>query len=163
MNDIPMPRTSFDVKDGDTVVVETGNTKFEVAIDTHGHRLIADEPVNQGGENTGPNPYDLLLSALGACTSMTVRMYAAHKGLPLERIAVRLHHEKIHAKDCLDCTTTEGKVDVITSEVELIGDKLTPVERERLMEIARMCPVHRSLNSEVKIRTTEKTEGTKNV
>ena len=114
------------------------------------HLLSADEPVAAGGSDTGPNPYDLLLAALGACTSMTLRLYADHKQWPLERIAVRLSHEKIHAADCTDCETREGKIDRIEREIELDGD-LDAAQRQRLLEIAEKCPVHRTLHSEIKI------------
>jgi len=111
------------------------------------HRLSADEPVAAGGSGTGPNPYDLLLAALGACTSMTLRLYADHKQWPLERVAVHLSHQKIHAADC---ETKEGKIDMIEREIALAGP-LDAAQRQRLLEIAEKCPVHRTLHSEVKI------------
>ncbi len=114
------------------------------------HRLAADEPVEGGGSDLGPNPYDLLLAALGACTSMTLRLYAEHKRWPLERTTVRLSHQKIHAADCADCETREGKIDLIEREIELAGS-LDAAQRQRLLEIAEKCPVHRTLHSEIKI------------
>lgn len=147
------PETSLKIGPGDTLVVERGTGKYANAINANGHLLTADEPKSFGGDNTGPSPYDLLLSALGACTTMTLRMYAGRKGLALERVAVRLHHEKIHAEDCADCETKAGMIDFIEREIELSGDTLTGPERARLMEIADKCPVHRTLNSEVKIKT----------
>jgi uncharacterized OsmC-like protein len=114
------------------------------------HRLAANEPEAAGGSDTGPNPYDLLLAALGACTSMTLRLYADHKQWPLEGTTVQLSHEKIHAADCADCETKEGKIDRIERETELRGT-LDAAQRQRLLEIAEKCPVHRTLHSEIKI------------
>ena len=140
---------------GKVVVRETGIGAFQQQVIVGRHRLLADEPVSVGGTDTGPGPYDLLLAALGACTSMTIRMYADRKQLPLERVSVTLSHDKIHAEDCADCETREGKVDVIEREIELKGD-LDEAQRARLMEISEKCPVHRTLQSEIKIRTRPK-------
>jgi len=117
------------------------------------HALIADEPDSVGGNDAGPGPYEYLLMALGACTGMTLRMYAEHKQLPLRLVRVKLSHRKIHARDCRDCETREGKVDEITREIELQGE-LTVEQRQKLLEIANRCPVHRTLTSEIKVRTT---------
>jgi putative redox protein len=117
------------------------------------HTLTFDEPEAVGGNDAGPGPYDLLLLALGACTSMTLRMYAEQKKWPLERVRVRLAHRKIHAQDCADCVTKDGKVDEITREIVLEGD-LSDEQRQRLLEIANKCPVHRTLTSEIKIRSS---------
>jgi uncharacterized OsmC-like protein/fermentation-respiration switch protein FrsA (DUF1100 family) len=114
------------------------------------HRLAADEPVVAGGSDLGPNPYDYLLAGLGACTSMTLRLYADHKKWPLQKVTVRLSHEKIHAEDCADCETKEGKIDRIEREIEIEGP-LDSDQRQRLLEIAEKCPVHRTLHSEIKI------------
>jgi len=116
------------------------------------HRLLADEPVEAGGGGTGPNPYDLLLAALGACTSMTLRLYAAHKGWPLERVTVSLRHERIHATDCAECETREGRIDRIERALDLEGP-LDAAQRQRLLEIAAKCPVHRTLTAEKQILT----------
>jgi putative redox protein len=116
------------------------------------HRLLADEPASVGGTNTGPSPYDWLLGGLGACSSMTVRMYAQRKGWPLERVTVRLRHSKIHAEDCAECDTKNGKIDLIEREIELAGP-LDESQKQRLVEIADKCPVHRTLTTENVIRT----------
>jgi len=136
---------------GTVVVAETGEGKFSQAVSVGGiHSLIADEPVHYGGNDTGPSPYDLLLAGLGACTSMTMRMYAERKKLPLERVSVTLKHDKIHAEDCEACETAGGKVDHIEREIEISGD-LDENQRAKLLEIADKCPVHRTLHSEVLI------------
>jgi uncharacterized OsmC-like protein len=108
-----------------------------------------------GGLDSGPGPYDLVLAGLGACTSITLRIYAEHKKLPLTRVSVRLSHNKIHARDCENCETVEGMIDHIDRAITLEGE-LTPEQRKRLMEIADKCPVHRTLESEVEIKTVER-------
>jgi putative redox protein len=134
------------------VVVRTGRTGYRSEIIANGHRLIADEPIAVGGSGTGPDPYDYLVTALGACTSMTLRMYADRKNWPLEEIVVRLKHEKVHAADCRECETREGKIDVIEREIELQGP-LEAEQKRRLVEIADRCPVHRTLQGEIVVRT----------
>ncbi len=137
----------------EVVVAETGEGKFTQTVRVGRHRLRADEPASvQGGLDVGPSPYDYLLAALGACTSMTLRLYAERKGLPLERIVVHLKRDKIHASDCADCETRQGLLDQIERTLELPG-ALDDAQRQRLLEIADKCPVHRTLTSEVKIRT----------
>jgi putative redox protein len=134
------------------VVQETGAGRYANRVVAGAHRMLADEPAEMGGTNTGPSPYDWLLGGLGACTSMTIRMYAERKGWPLDRVTVRLTHSKIHAEDCEDCETKSGKIDLIEREVHLVG-ALDDAQRQRLLEIADKCPVHRTLESENVIRT----------
>ena len=143
---------------GTVVVRETGQGLFQQEIVSGVHRFIADEPVNVGGLDSGPGPYDLLLAALGACTSMTLRLYADRKKLPLRRTQIRLHHSRIYATDCAECETKDGMIDRIESVITLEGD-LDPAQRARLIEIADKCPVHRTLKSEVDIRTAEEPAG----
>jgi putative redox protein len=145
---------TFDTMPGTVVVRETRRGQFQQEVIVGAHRMLADEPVKDGGLDSGPGPYDLLLAALGACTSMTVRLYADHKQIPLQRTQVRLRHEKIYAKDCAECETKEGKIDHIERAITFEGD-LTAEQRARLIEIADKCPVHRTLKSEVDIRTRE--------
>ena len=132
------------------VVVSGSAEGFTQEIVARKHRLLADEPLELGGTDQGPNPYDLLLASLGACTSMTLRLYANHKKLPLEGVHVRLRHAKIHAVDCAHCEEKSGKIDRIEREIEVLGP-LTEEQRLRLLEIADKCPVHRTLESEIDI------------
>jgi len=150
------PPTKLALKAGETLVIENGKGKFSQFVSTGGHILTADEPKDAGGGNTGPDPYDFLLTALGACTSMTIRMYADFKNIPLERVGVKLSHAKIHARDCQDCESKTGMIDEIIREIELVGADLTDGQREKMLEIANKCPVHRTLHSEVKVRTNLK-------
>jgi len=136
------------------LVGETRNGKFEQAIIAGPHRYLADEPVSVGGNGSGPSPYEYLLAALGACTSMTIRLYADLKKLPLARVSVHLKHDKIHAVDCENCETKDGKIDRIDRVVMLEGE-LSAEQRAKLMEIADKCPVHRTLHSEIDVRTRE--------
>ncbi len=136
----------------DETVARTETGSFLTEIASGEHALIADEPASVGGSNLGPTPYDLLSAALASCTTMTLKMYAKHKGLDLEASTVRVKHGKVHATDCADCESTSGKVDEFVRELSFEGD-LSDAERERLVEIADKCPVHRTLHGEVKVRT----------
>lgn len=145
-----------DAEPGTVVVQEAGEGKFAQDINIGGKfPLRADEPESYGGTDTGGSPYDLLLAGLGACKSMTMRMYADRKKMPLERAKVTLKHNKIHAEDCEACETTEGKVDQIEVDIELTGD-LTDEERQKIYDISYKCPVHRTLESEVSIASNLK-------
>lgn len=115
------------------------------------HTLIADEPREAGGSDAGPDPYSFLLAALGACTSMTLQLYARHKGIPLEKVQVSLRNDRIHAKDCETCDSKEGKIERIERYISLTGP-LTDEQRQRLLEIAQRCPVHKTLTSEIVIQ-----------
>jgi len=149
------PQEKADVAGPRTVTVaETRRSRLQQAVTIGPHHLLADEPKSVGGDDTGPSPYDYLLAALGACTAMTVRLYAERKAWPLERVSVALRHAKIHAKDCAECETREGMLDRIDRTITFAGD-LDAEQRKRLLEIADKCPVHRTLTSEVNIRTVE--------
>jgi putative redox protein len=143
---------SIEEQPGTVIVTDAGAGRYTQRITAGKHVLLADEPLTSGGDDAGPNPYDLLLSALGTCTAMTVRMYAERKQIPLTRTTVRLRHDRIHAQDCEDCETERGMISEITRDIHLEGE-LTDDQRRRLMEIADRCPVHRTLTSEIKIRT----------
>jgi putative redox protein len=134
------------------VVVHGTGGGLAQTIQVRKHRLAADEPVSSGGTDTGPTPYDLLLSALGACTSMTIGLYARRKGWVVAGIEVRLRHSKVYAADCADCETRDGHIDRIERDIVLSGD-LSDAQRAKLLEIADKCPVHRTLKSEIDIRT----------
>ena len=137
---------------GKVVVRETRNSKFQQTVAVGRHQMLADEPVAAGGEDTGPGPYDFVLAGLGACTSMTMRLYADRKSLPLERVTVTLKHSKIHAEDCAECETRVGMLDQIERVITMEG-ALDAEARRKLMEIADKCPVHRTLTSEIRIVT----------
>ena len=135
------------------IVAESGTGRYRQRVKAGRHRGLADEPVSAGGRDEGPSPYELLLSALGACTAMTLRMYAEVKKLPLAHVSVELRHEKIHAAACQECETKEGKIDKIERVITLEGD-LTQEQRSRMLEIANKCPVHRTLHSELWVPTS---------
>jgi len=140
-----------DVPEGHVLVTETDG-KFTQQIHAGRHQLIADEPAAVGGADKGPNPYEYLLAALGSCTSMTIRMYAERKQLPLDNVEVTLNHQRIHAEDCGECESKEGFVDRIDRRITLSGD-LTDDQRQRLLEIADRCPVHKTLKNEILIKS----------
>ncbi len=151
-------RNADDAASGTVIVRETQNGKFQQEIIAGTHRLLADEPVNVGGLDSGPGPYDLLLAALGACTAMTLRLYADRKKLPLTRTQVWLRHSRIYATDCAECETKEGMLDRIERVITLEG-ALDAGQRAQLIAIANKCPVHRTLKSEIDIRTVEEPAG----
>src|SRR5947208_3541513 len=134
------------------VIVHGTAAGFAQEIEIGSHELFADEPVSYGGTDTGASPYDLILAALGSCTSMTIGLYARKRKLPLENITVSLRHSKIHARDCEECETEDGKIDRIDMEIHLDGT-LTDEQRAKLMEVAGKCPVHQTLTSEINIKT----------
>jgi len=135
-----------------SVVVRGSAAGFAQEIVAGPHRMVADEPVSVGGTDTGPTPYDFLLAALGACTSITVGMYARRRGWPLEEVTVNLRRAKLHASDCAECETREGMLDRIERDIHFAGS-LTNEQRSKLLEIANKCPVHRTLTSEIAIKT----------
>jgi uncharacterized OsmC-like protein len=139
---------SLDLAAGEVLINELDH-KFLRGMYSDSHFLRADEPTSYGGSDLGPSPYDLLLMSLGACTSMTLRMYANHKKLPLEDVSIKLLHERVHADDCIDC---DGKIERLTRRISLVGD-LSEEQRRRLLEIADRCPVHRTLESNPQIVT----------
>ncbi|UTW56086.1 bifunctional alpha/beta hydrolase/OsmC family protein [Kordiimonas sp. SCSIO 12610] len=142
---------------GRVAVHPTGYGKFQQHVHAGPHNFLADEPKAYGGDETGATPYNLLLAGLGACTSMTIKMYADRKGIELDDVEIYLDHKKIHAQDCDTCETETGKLDKIERQIVLKGN-LSDAERARLIEIADRCPVHRTLHSEVVITTEERAE-----
>jgi putative redox protein len=126
---------------------------YQIEIKTDKHQFILDEPVSAGGDDAGPTPYTALLGALAGCKAITVQMYARRKGWPLEGVTMNMKHYRIHAEDCEDCESEEkGKIDVIDVDIAFEGD-LTKEQIERLKDISTRCPIHKTLNSETKIRT----------
>lgn len=133
----------------EVIVRSVGFLKQEIMAGRH--TFAADEPRGAGGSDAGPDPYSLLLASLGACTAMTLQLYARHKRIPLERVEVSLSHNRIHAEDCEDCETKEGSVDRIERYISLTGD-LTEEQKNRMLQIAQRCPVHKTLTSEISIK-----------
>lgn len=140
------------VEPGTVVVSETGDGEFTQQLLDGRHRLLADEPVAAGGKDLGPGPYELLMMALGACTSMTVRLYANRKQWPLTRVTVHLRHSRSYPQDCKDCASKPVMLDHVDREIEFDGT-LDDVQRAKLLEIADKCPVHRTLSQRVEIAT----------
>ena len=136
----------------DVLVEDSDAGPFAETVRSGAHLLLADEPVANGGNDTGPDPYAYLIAALGACTAMTLRVYARQKKWPLQKVKVQLKHAKIYATDCAECETKEGKIDRIERLIELEGP-LSDEQRTRLLQIADHCPVHRTLTSEISIIT----------
>ena len=136
-----------------SVVARTLATGFRTEVVAGEHALVADEPASVGGTNLGPSPYELLSAALATCTTMTLKMYAGFKKLDLESVTVRVTHDKVHAEDCADCDSKDGKIDEFRRELSLEGD-LDEAQRQRMLEIADRCPVHKTLHGEVKVRTS---------
>lgn len=135
------------------VVARTGTDGYATDVAARGHVLLADEPESAGGADLGPSPYELLAAALATCTGMTLQMYARRKSWPLTEATVRVAHDRIHAGDCAECETADGRVDRLTRTVTLTGD-LDDGQRARLLEIADRCPVHRTLTGEIIIETS---------
>jgi putative redox protein len=133
----------------EVIVTSVGYLKQEITAGSH--KFFSDEPEEVGGSNSGPDPYSLLLAALGACTAMTLQMYARRKEWPLEKVEVSLRHSRIHAEDCEDCDTKSGKLERIERYISLAGP-LSDEQKARLLEIAKRCPVHKTLTSEVSIK-----------
>lgn len=138
--------------DAGRVVVRGSAAAFVQEVTVGSHHFLSDEPIAAGGGDAGPTPYDLLLAALGSCISMTAGVYARRKAWPLDSVTVRLTHARIHAVDCANCETREGMLDRIEVVIELTGE-LTEAQRTRLLEIAGRCPVHRTLRSEIEVRS----------
>lgn len=142
---------TFEAVDGARISGRTDD-QFLCSMQLGQHALLADEPEKMGGSNLGPDPYQQLAGSLGACTVMTLNMYARHKGLPVERVICEVSHQRIHVKDCSDCETENGHISELTRTITIEGD-LDPAQRQRMLEIADRCPVHRTLEGEIKIRT----------
>lgn len=134
-------------------VTETGESAYAVSISVSGHTLKGDEPVEFGGGNLGAAPYDMLLAALGECTAMTVRWYALQQKWPLTKVEVKLSHQKLDAADLPEATGKTGKIDLFEKEIIVHGDELTDEQRKKLVDIAAKCPVQRTLQSDLVIRT----------
>lgn len=135
-----------------SVVVSGPATGFRTDVEVGGHRLVVDEPIAVGGADQGPTPYEMLLAGLGACTAMTLRIYADRRKWPLERARISLLHRKVHAQDCVDCVTQPARMDVVDRIITLDG-ALTEEQRAKLLEIAERCPVHQTLQTKIQVNT----------
>jgi putative redox protein len=155
LTDQPEEPATADFQAGAVVVAGRPEDIFLTSVNADGHRMLADEPESYGGEGRGPTPYDYLAAALGTCTVMTLNMYARHKKLPVEEVTVAVRHDRIHAKDCEDCESTSGQVDRLHREISIHGD-IDEKRRQRMLEIADRCPVHRTLEGEIKVRSVLK-------
>jgi uncharacterized OsmC-like protein len=131
------------------VIVRSGNS-LRNEIEAGPHRMIADEPASAGGTEAGPTPYDFLAAGLGACTSMTMRVVAKRENIPLEGVEISVENDRMHAQDCADCLTTSGYIHRFSVAIKLIGT-LTPAQRDRMLDVARRCPVNKTLTSEIRI------------
>jgi putative redox protein len=135
------------------VVIRVGKEALLADVQVGRHQFVIDEPTGVGGQDEGPTPYDLLLSALGACTAITLRLYANQKQWPLDAVEVRLRHSRIHALDCATCETDpNAKLEQVYKELRLIGD-LTPEQRQRLEQVSSKCPVQKTLLAGMHITT----------
>ena len=132
------------------IVVKVGPQDYTTKIEVRDHVMLGDEPESIGGKNAGPNPYEMLLAALGSCTAMTIRMYANHKKWPVEGVTVHLTQYKDYAEDCVNCEDPKARIDFITKRLEFKGD-LSEEQIARLMQIADRCPVHKTLSREIRI------------
>lgn len=135
------------------VHIHLGKNNYRTVMTAGNHELISDEPERAGGEDLGPDPYDYLLMSLGSCTVITLRMYADRKEWPMEDIYVEMRHHKDHAEDCEDCDDPKARIDKIEKEIIIRGD-LTDEQIDRLLEISKKCPVHRTLLNDVEIHST---------
>ena len=131
------------------VILRSSGT-FRNDIEAGPHRLIADEPVDAGGTAAGPTPYDFLNAALGACTSMTIHVVAKREHIPVESVEITVSNDRMYAKDCADCTSTEGYIHRFTVLIKVTGD-LTPAQRDRILTVAKRCPVAKTLMSEIRV------------
>jgi len=152
---LPGAAAAPDAPEQGVIAEETGAGRFQQLLSIGRHSLFADEPIALGGDDSGPNPYELVAAGLAACKSMTVRLYAARKNLPLDGISVRVNHDRVHAKDCADCEERGEKIDRFQAELQLVGD-LNAEHRARLLEIADRCPVHRTLSHAALVETALK-------
>jgi putative redox protein len=134
------------------VTITSTDAPFEQSINAGPHHFVSDEPAAYGGADAGPNPYDLLLAALGACTSMTITVYARRKQWPLERVIIRLSHASVHAEDCVNCEDRARRIQRVERQITLVG-ALTEEQRARLLQVAELCPVHKTLSGTLDLRT----------